>query len=117
MLGYLFDPDYKAAKAEYKEAKSKRDKLQGYSSDITNDTYSINAINKKIEYVYEDFEKIIMDSTLRKSVSDKLNALKEPYQTNDNNLSNACSMISRERTHLKQIMDDAEDTMQAIKDQ
>ena len=115
MFGYLFDPNYKAAKNKYNNAKSKRNKLGNIKNDITNDSSSVSSINKRIDYIYDDFTKVVKDSTVRSRVSSKLSALKEPYQTSDTNLSTACDYIDSERAELKRQMDSAETIMERIK--
>ena len=114
---YLFDSNYKAAKNEYNAAKSKRNKLNNIKNDITNDTSSINSINKRIDYIYDDFAKAILVSDVKIRVSTKLNSLKEPYQTSDSALASACGEISDEIALLQQEMDNAESTMNSIKNQ
>lgn len=117
MFEYLFDSNYKAAKNKYNTAKSKRNKLETIKNDITNDTSSINSINKRIDYIYDDFAKAILVSDVKTRVSTKLSALKEPYQTSDSTLSSACGEISDEMALLKREMDSAELTMNKIKNQ
>ncbi len=117
MLGYLFDPNYKAAKNRYNTAKSKKNKLNGIKNDITNDSSSITNINKRIGYIYDDFAKVVLVTDVRSRVSTKLNALKEPYQTSDSNLSSASGEISDEIRLLDREMQSAESTMNSIKNQ
>lgn len=115
MLEYLFNPDYKAAKSKYDAANSKRNKLLKIKQDITNDTSSINAINHRLDYIYDDFAKTVRASTIRSRVSTKLNALKEPYQTSDNNLKTACDYIDDECSVLQRQMNSSQTTMNSIK--
>lgn len=115
MFDYLFDPNYKVAKNKYNNAKSKRNKLKNIKNDITNDSSSISTINKRIDYIYDDFVKVVKDSNVRSRVSAKLESLKEPYQSSDTNLSTACDYIEAERSLLKRQMDSAETTMENIK--
>lgn len=115
MLEYLFNSNYKAAKSKYDTANSKRNKLIKIKQDITNDTSSINTINHRLDYIYDDFAKAIRVSTIRSRVSAKLSALKEPYQTSDGNLKTACDYIDAECSVLKKQMDSAKTTMDSIK--
>lgn len=115
MFDYLFDSNYKAARDKYNNAKSKRNKLGNIKNDITNDSSSITSINKRIDYIYDDFIKVVKNSNVRSRVSSKLDALKEPYQSSDTNLSTACDYIEAERAYLKRQMDSAETTMENIK--
>lgn len=115
MFDYLFDSNYKVAKSKYNNAKSKRNKLENIKNDITNDSSSVTSINKRIDYVYDDFTKVVKNSSVRSRVSSKLDALKEPYQSSDTNLTKACGCIDAERSYLKRQMDNAETTMENIK--
>lgn len=115
MLDYLFDPDYKAAKKSYNNAKSKIRKLNNIKNDITNDTSSINSINKQIDYIYEDFVKAVSVADVRSRVHTKLSALREPHQTADGYLSSACNEIDDEIRLLNREMSKAETKMDNIK--
>ena len=115
MFDYLFDPNYKAAKNKYNDAKLKKYKLENIRNDITNDSSSITAINRRLDDIFDDFTKTVKDSTVRSRVSAKLDVLKEPYQSSDINLSRACYCIDAECAHLTRQMDSADTTMEKIK--
>ena len=117
MFDYLFNPDYKAAKNQYNSANNRRNKLQQIKNDITNDTSSISTINKRIDYIYDDFIKVVKVSDIQSRVSTKLGSLKETYQTFDSNLVSACDCIESERSVLWRQMSNAENTMNSIKNQ
>lgn len=115
MLDYLFDPNYKAAKNKYNTAKSKVRKLNNIKNDITNDSSSVNTINKQIDYIYEDFVKAVSVSDVRSRVHTKLSALREPHQTADGYLNSACGEIDDEIRLLNREMNKAETKMNNIK--
>lgn len=115
MLEYLFDPKYKSAKSKYDSAKKNIVKLNRIKNDLTNDTSSISSINKKLDYVYEDFKDAVLVSDVRSRVYTKINGLKEPHQTSDGYLVSAVDEINDEIRVLKKDMQSAENRMDNIK--
>lgn len=115
MLEYLFDSDYKDARSKYNDAKNKRSKLISIKRDITNDSWAIDSINHSMDYIYEDFARAIRVPTIQSRVSNKLAALKEPYQTSDGILITACDYIDAECALLSSKMDNANTTIESIK--
>lgn len=117
MIGYMFNPDYQEAKAQYNNANSQYKILKKINTDLSDDTSSVDLINKRIGYIYEDFAYVILDSDVQIRVNTKLNLLKEPSQTSDTILSSARSEIDDEMRHWERKMDGAEATMDRIKNQ
>lgn len=115
MFEYLTNKDYRNAKDQYSKSKNNIKKLNSIKNDITNDSSSITTINKKIDYIYEDFSKMILNSSVRNRVNTKLNSLKEPYQLSDPLLINACDSIDAELGQQRNKMNSADKKMNNIK--
>ena len=113
---YWLDSDYREADKQYDQDKKKRDKLEKIKDDIMNDTSSINRINNYLGDIYENFEKAVKVSTIRNRVANKINTLREPYQSSDGNLRTACDYIDSERRLLWNEMQKAETKKEKIKD-
>lgn len=115
MFEYLTNKDYRNAKNQYSKSKNNIKKLNSIKNDITNDSSSITTINKKIDYIYEDFSKMILNSSVRNRVNTKLNSLKELYQLSDPLLINACDSIDAELGQQRNKMNSADKKMNNIK--
>lgn len=115
MFEYLTNKDYRNAKNQYSKLKNNIKKLNSIKNDITNDSSSITTINKKIDYIYEDFSKMILNSSVRNRVNTKLNSLKELYQLSDPLLINACDSIDAELGQQRNKMNSADKKMNNIK--
>lgn len=113
MFDYLFDPEYRAAKNRYDDAKDKIRDLEKIKRDITDDSSSITWVNRHIGEIDECIENGA--ASIASKVSNKLQDLKEPYQNSDIALRNACDRIDSEIRRLEGIMRDAQDTMERIR--
>lgn len=115
MFEYLYDAKYKKAKKNYNNAKSKINKINKIKNDITNDSSSINVINRKIDYINSDISQAIFNLDICSKISSKLNELKEPYQCSDSNLSSANTSLDNEIHILRNEMNNSESVMVTIK--
>ncbi len=115
MFEYLTSKEYRDASKDYSKAKGNVQKLKGIKTDLTNDSSSVSAINKRIDYIYEDFCKVVKTGSVRSKVKSKLSAMKEPYQGSDSLITNAVDCIDYEIQNQNRKMSNADSTMNAIK--
>lgn len=94
---------------EKTKIKARIHNLTNRKIDLTDDPGSINDINKKIGNVIDDVEAFFVYGS--RPMTTKLEAYKEPYQYNDNNLQNAGYYIQKEIDYLNRSLSmmDADD--------
>lgn len=76
--------------------KQKLNKLCNIRTDLRDDSAHISTINSKIQSVADDFSSLFKSSDNTSAVKSKIEALKEPSQSNDSNLQTALNYCQYE---------------------
>ena len=82
------------------ELKNKIRKLKKAKEDLTDDASAIRAYNGHVDSIISDFISFVRSGNA--AVVNKLADYKEPYQYNDNNLTNAGNYIQKEINYQSQ---------------